>query len=477
MQTFDQALTRIEAAKLRWMTGGDGDPADCPIAGRSSGTEAQLRLLAQASQVRHTCLRPRLPEAHTHQPPFPEPVLPLLPDELRPVFRRLMSGAIAREDAQALTHLMASRGVMAHPFDWLPPADPTGFPEAYVPFAKWNAGFATEARTLSEDDWDDLYPAERRLAFATLRKTDPDGARTLLEEKGATLPADQRLGLVELLSNGLTDADQPYLQTLVDKDRSGKIKTQAAQLLARLGVTTDSESAAELADFLEVSTGGILRRTKTTGFRKKMNPVQRERAATLLQSVTLDGLASAMQMTSKDLIETWTTDTDPLIDGFLDLLLRTAAPQQIHRYWERLKTADGTSFLRLTPLAERLPQDILRSEMRSQIGRTKPAELPQLVALAGGDLDPESSVALLKSSLLGNIVKEIKDGIAARRNGKDWPKHAETMAAFALKNLGLLFQPDDAQKLLDRLTPDLFHIADPTLDALKFNAALKGADT
>ncbi|MEO0915221.1 MAG: DUF5691 domain-containing protein, partial [Pseudomonadota bacterium] len=207
---------------------------------------------------------------------------------------------------------------MAHPFDWLPPKDVEGFPDIYIPLAAWAAeAEETEATTLTEESWDAHFPAERRAAMEALRRTDPDTARTLLEAKAAGLPAEERHRLIQTLATGLSEADQPFLETLAASDRSGKVKATATRLLARLGVAGDGEAAAELAAFLEITSTGLLRRKPLLAFRKKLNDVQQNRAQTLFGSVPLAQLAIALDLTPEALIEATPTEHGPLLDAIL----------------------------------------------------------------------------------------------------------------------------------------------------------------
>lgn len=226
----EEVFARLEAAKLRWMAGGLAETAGDILADGQAGTEGQLRLLAQAGLFRQTCLRPEPPGELAPMPLLPEPELP---EPLRPAFRQMMREQTG-EFARATLGLMAARGVMAHPFDWLPPKDLSGYPDAYIPYGRWKEG---------------------------------------IEAKGGSQAAEERLQLVEILRQGLSTADQPYLEGLVAQDRSGKVKACARAFLTRLGVIDDTEDATELADFLETSKGIMRLGRQKIGWRKKLNQV------------------------------------------------------------------------------------------------------------------------------------------------------------------------------------------------------------
>ncbi|MBM7065983.1 DUF5691 domain-containing protein [Actibacterium sp. 188UL27-1] len=464
-------LARFESAKLRWMSGGD-----VPTAPDLSGPAAQLRELALAGQFRQTCLRPTLPETARPVPNYPRLALPLLPENLRPIFRRLLCPAQSRDYMQALIGFMASRGVMAHPFDWLPPRDTDGYPDIYIPLAKWHASEDAETITpdLTEDNWSDLFPAERRLAFEILRQVDAAAARDLMVAKAGTVPAEERMRLVGLFAVNLGHDDQGYLEGLVASDRSGKVKTAARQLLARLGVDGEDDGAHELADFLEVSSKGLLRRNSVITFRKKLNDVQRRRAFALLDTVSLLQLANALDHSPAQVIAAWTVDEHPLIGPFIGCLARTATKDQILAYWERLSAAKTAGFLYLGQIAPRLNRAHILDLSAGLLKQGRLIDLNALLMVTGPDLDPRICDLLLATDEVRDIL-----GGATVASGTDMPgdtkdHQALTVLEPALRALGLLLSSTHAIRVLETLKGAGFHSAHPILYSLTFNIGLKG---
>ena len=473
---LDATLSRLEAAKLRWMTGGAAEAADDGFADGADATETQLRLLAQAALFRQTCLRPAVPGNLTSTPPLPATPLPLLPEPLRPAFRQMMQQQ-DRSIWQALTGLMAARGVMAHPFDWLPPQDLTGYPDAYIPLAKWKAGLGDTTAALTGDTWDDMYPAERRKAFGELRGTDPAAARDLMEHHGGALPAEERLALIDCFALGLSPDDADYLTGLTTSDRSAKVKARAQGLLARLGVVTDGGDAQELADFMEKSTTGLIRRRKVIELRGKLNEAQKKRANALFEQVSFPQLAAALDVTTDDLAATFVTEPRPMMAPFLQMCIRTAPTAALLTYWERLRADGVAQFAMLADMAPRLTQDQIMTEARGLIDAGVLTDLRDVLTVTGPDVGAPLSDALLNSRFYKDRTKDVKTALAKRAKGEGDYQANHTISQFETVTmlLAFLITASHAGKVLADLETLGFHSADPVMRPLKFNIALQGS--
>lgn len=476
MPTIDVDMALVEAARQRWMGGGTAPTGEDAFLAEGTDGDSQLRLLALAAHIKPVCLRPRAPENLTAQSPFPDPDLPLLPEPLRPLFRRLIKQADTRQKSEGLITLMARRGVMAHPFDWLPPTDPAGYPEAYMPISKWLAGaVALEEAPLTAETWDDLSPAERRLALTQLRQSDPATARALLQEKAGSCPADERLRLIETLTLGLSEDDQAYLEDLNRSDRSGKIKDRARQLLARLGAFGAAEDAAELARFFEKGKAGILRRKTVIRAKTKLNSAQQRRAHELLLSVPVPVLALALEVTVGELTDTIEFREDDWNQAFMTALAETASEQDLLAYWQRLKDRGNARFAHLEILRRRLPQTAILREAQTLVEAGSFA-LDACLSVVGPDSPPSFSAALLKTKA---IREPIAQALRAQRSetGAQSASAMQHTLRVALDGLGLILSREAAEQLLKDMTAGGLHLADPLLDPLKFNAALKGASS
>lgn len=75
--------------------------------------------------------------------------------------------------------------------------------------------------------------AQRQAVLTALRRTDPAGARALVESTWEQEPAATRAGMVDVLAVNLSDEDEPFLESTLD-DRAVTVRAAAAALLDRL---------------------------------------------------------------------------------------------------------------------------------------------------------------------------------------------------------------------------------------------------
>ncbi|WP_082528788.1 DUF5691 domain-containing protein [Methylobacterium sp. Leaf466] len=85
---------------------------------------------------------------------------------------------------------------------------------------------------VAADDWTVGDAGTRVTAFTALRRQDPAGARTALETAFKGEKADMRAALVRALDEGLSGADEPFLEACLD-DRGSGVRTAAQILLGR----------------------------------------------------------------------------------------------------------------------------------------------------------------------------------------------------------------------------------------------------
>lgn len=98
--------------------------------------------------------------------------------------------------------------------------------------------------------FDTATRAERLALLTALRRTDPDRGRELVESTWHTETAANRGQLLDTLAAGLTDADEPFLESTLD-DKAPTVRAAAAALLDRL---PDSRRARRMADRLAALT-------------------------------------------------------------------------------------------------------------------------------------------------------------------------------------------------------------------------------
>jgi hypothetical protein len=112
----------------------------------------------------------------------------------------------------------------------------------------WAAGAtATEAIDELAKAWEDGSPVQRRAIFARARRVDVPRARGWLETTWASEKADEREALLSLLSEGLGNEDEAFLETQL-RDRASGVRAIAQTLLARLPASAYVRRMTERAD-------------------------------------------------------------------------------------------------------------------------------------------------------------------------------------------------------------------------------------
>ncbi|CAM5434565.1 DUF5691 domain-containing protein [Streptomyces abikoensis] len=216
--------------------------------------------------------------ARARPEPAPEDPRPPLPPAARRRLAQLLAdrtgGGARRSAAPDLTELLPQ---------WLAAANRHGYqappallpalleaarartdlrPEALVlggPGARWLAGLnpqwkyalrtgpITPPATKGHPDtrtWEEGLFAERAAFLTSLRRSDPAAARELLAQAWATERAEDRLMFLDVLREGLSPEDEPFLERTLS-DRSRNVRATAAELLSAL---PGSALAARMAD-------------------------------------------------------------------------------------------------------------------------------------------------------------------------------------------------------------------------------------
>lgn len=476
MSDFAAEIARI---KGRWMIGGAAlgqAPADWQAVA-AHDAEPELGLLAITGQATQLLYRPS--PAGTIAPPrrLPRLALPVLPDALRARFRTLVRILKPTDPMMAMiVHLMAARGHAVHPVDWMP-GSVDDLPGIYAPWSDWQARTGDEVppEGLSAETWDDWMPAERRLALQALRRSDPDRALALIEQHAQGLAAEQRLRLFECLEIGLNPSDTAFL-TALGADRSGKVRTLAAQLLARLGTPGNAGAgtgagtgagAEELAGFFTIASAGILRRGRVISANRLKTQAQRTRRTELFATVPLAAFAAALGLDVRQTVEMW-TDRDPTtLPDFADMVARTGPDDILQEAVGRLLEFKDTQTVILTGIVRRLPPGAHRRHVAALIAR----DVPGLSAAAVCLRDSLGTVSLAEieaSGALKPIGEAVLDYAAAET------RRADPAMQASLAHLGLLADAQAAQSLIERFTAMGLIGADPALAMLTFNAALTG---
>jgi hypothetical protein len=439
-----------------WAVGGSAAPAAPPV-WAADADDAELRLVALAGQFLDAGIVAEPVGALRPRPDLPRLALPTIRETLRPLVRRCLGAAREPAARADLLWLLARRGWSIHPGDWLPDAGDAEAPDLYAPWRDWAAdGAAVAPADLTSENWDQWGPAARRVAFAKLRRHDPDAARVLLEAKLTGLVADERVRLVEALATRLSDADAPLLASL-GADRARRIQTLAARLLARLGRHGDaSEDAAELADFFAVGTRGLLRRRRALEMRVLRTDAQLARLGALMERVDLGRFAAALNVTPAELVALWPwSEARRLDELLLEMVERSAPDDVVAAAFEAALAIDGLETSALLALDGRLDD-----EQRVRGGE-------RLLAMGLGGLNMANRILRARFDLDGSA-----ESRAARELMALFPAGDMRTGGDELRLLGLLASRAAARRALEQAAAAGLLAADPRLDTLRLNAAL-----
>ncbi len=450
----------------RWTMGSAAAPA-APVWSAELGAEpaeAELRLLALSGQFLGVAVTAEPPPELRVLPDIPALALPTVPEALRPLVQRILAAFKETQRKTELLDFLAARGWTTHPAEWMPTANDEDAPDVYAPWRDW-AGIAASNSVvrrqagdrLTADNWEDFWPAARKVALTELRRRDPEAARTVLEAKLASENADVRLPLLSLLATGLSEADAPFLEGLAANDRAPKVKALAASLLARLGHgPAVGEDIAELAGFFSVKMKGLLRRSRVIQFENNKTHAQAQRRAALLASADITSLARALTLTAPELVDAWSWDVDRQADAALaDLASRTGTDSLVAQTAEAMSQGDASVFLAaLTPSLA--PGQ--RSELAEKVLRTRSFSFDVAKTIAGGTARLENPLTAPAGAALLTALQ--------RNDAKPSDQLTELFA------LGLIASRGAARQALERLNGAGLLQGDPRLDMLRLNAAL-----
>lgn len=146
------------------MTGGAAAQA-CPAEWQVAlGDKPELALLALTGQFTRLMTRPQVPGKVQPRADLPKLILPTLPHELRPLFRRVLYSKDV--DMPPVITLLAMRGVTAHPLDWMPKrSDDDELPDIYGPWQDWLLADDAARDPLDEltaENWEDWRDTRKR---------------------------------------------------------------------------------------------------------------------------------------------------------------------------------------------------------------------------------------------------------------------------------------------------------------------------
>ncbi|MDR1118341.1 MAG: DUF5691 domain-containing protein, partial [Bifidobacteriaceae bacterium] len=352
------------------------------LAGGEDAAARERSLLALAGQFGSVGLRPALPQDAVRRPPLPRLAAPAVPEGLRPVLRSAL--AVTAVPA-AVIRMVARRGFVVHPADWFPDAAQPGTPEVYRPWLTWLSGAPRTPGPSPEvpdaDAWRLMGGAEQVAEMKRLRAEEPAQAVEVMAGLFKQLPAVRRQALLEVLAEGLGEADAEFLSGL-EQDRSAPVRERARAFLARLGSsgTADSEEARELAEFFNVTVKRGLRRRTVVATAPAASAAAARRRDRLFEAVTLPQLASALGLEPDALIEAWAgeprkgvsaEDAVAAARGVAELVAASGSDSQAEALASKLVAAK---------------EPAAAAALFNRVGRATQARIA--AAGAGGDRDP-----------------------------------------------------------------------------------------
>jgi hypothetical protein len=489
----------------RWTVGGIAASA-APNAWKSAlsddASEAELRLLAFAGQFLGSVV---VTEVSNDQgaalqtlSDLPKLGYPFLPEELRPSMRNLLGTASftavsTLRDVGFILEFLATRGWIVSPSDWLPGSAEAEAPDIYARWIDWVlvtkgqlARNARQSNELNTETWGDFYPAHRLELFKVLRKQHPDVARALLGANLSKENASVRLGLVDALSEQLSEADVEFLTNLANKDIAPKVKARANALLAWLGraPTASSEQLAEL-------TGFFVFKEKKSGSGKMLEPNfktsdQRERCIALLKQITFTAFAAAFNCKPLEMFGLLKWGSDYVLrDCIYQLAVQSTTDDEFEDLLKLIPDDRYTlgQIIAALPLGQRrtniLSQGIKSGKSFMDIFYANgpifklddPLTLPAGKQLMQDLLDSQSETEKRERQSLQTLTAEEQ-----KKANRDAANLHEKMHRIKeeLYAIGMLASRTGAQNILNKLTQSGFnHIESNWLNTLRFNAALE----
>ena len=471
-----ELLDQLDVLKGIWMIGGSALEKS-PAGWRdriSEDTSPDVALVTIAGQAIQFALQP-LPEADLKFVPcLPKLRLPPPPQSARQQICNLVRIANLDETQwSGVIRLLAARGYTVHPVDYFPKSF-SKLPDLYEPWELWlrtdeSATEVNQSTTMNTNDWKHLPPGERRQALSVLRKNQPAASRDWVLQNTPSLPADERLRVLEILKEGLCLEDQEVLEAF-SKDRSSKVQSFVQRMLARLGVSQDLENEiAEFADFFDVTTK-LLSRVRKIAAKPLKNESQKKRRNELSASLSLHSFAKGLSLSNEEeLINGWEHIDAQASDILVRMVAATGSEHSAALLASRIISLNGISAEAFQQLFERMG-NASRIEL-----------LPRVL-----QNDDASFVAALTccQGMLGKIPWDMLEGVAALKQLKKLCIESASINAVqhsilrqGLYSIGLMADRDAAGKLLQEFAQEKLVTSDPMLGILKLNHSLPPGGT
>lgn len=468
MHELEASLARVRNA---WMAGRSA-LEHCPAEWRDAveGQHGEAALASLTGHATSVLFRYQPSTALEPRPLLPALALPVMAEGLRPRFRRILSAKSGSPIERPLIDLIAARGYGVHPADWLPAPGDDWVPDIYAPWLDWvraEVGTKGAHAGLTVETYERWSWAERRVALAHLRDTDPAAALFIIAAKAPTEPAERRVRLLEILATKLSEADASFLESLA-KDRSERVQAMAGAYLARLGRTNgNADLASELAGMMALGKVGLINRRTRLVIKSLNNTVQRARRQELFTLVSSATLARALGTSELQLVEALPDGAPDGLDAFLRMMAATGSDAAVRALVNGMLADESTPVSYLRALAPRLSA-AERKPLLPKIMARDADGLQATLDIAGRDLGAMPIAPLLASSTY-TALSQLLDQL----NAED-PQRTSRNAALGtvLNRIALLLDAPGAAYLTARLGFRGLSPADPKLDLLHLNAAL-----
>ncbi|XZE19902.1 DUF5691 domain-containing protein [Pirellulaceae bacterium SH449] len=464
-------IKQLDDLKGQWMIGGSAIHKSLPSWRLAAQDDdfPDLALIALAGQAMQFALQPSpgvdlqmvagLPKLRLPPPPLPS----------RRLFTQLIRvSKLSEPQLNSVVWFHAARGYSVHPLDYMPKKF-AQLPDLYSPWEAWQRAEQKSeeidpATILNAGNWNEWPPADRRTALQTLRRQDPVAARELIVDKVPSLAADERLRILELLSEGLCQEDQALLERFVE-DRSAKVRKCVQFYLARIGAARDAQADIdELASFYSVSKALLKRGVKVVANPLKTD-AQKKCRHELTTALSLQSFVQGLKLNSEsELIEGWEHVDVHASDDLLRMVAATGSDQAVAKLATRLFSLDGISTESFQLLFVRLGKESLRDL------------LPRV--LEKDDVS-FSATLLCCQRMLGELQWELLKPLRAIQDMKKLcmedssSNHVqqETLRQ-GLFALGLLADRAAAIELVNSFTETNLFASDPLLGMLRLNICL-----
>jgi hypothetical protein len=348
---------------------------------------------------------------------LPSSPVPLTPRPVRVALLRLVEST-TRGDPQELIvaglEAVATAGFRLHPFD-LPRLAPrlAGKQEFLGPVERAYLGFHRSGgqdeeesgdRDVTQENWT-AAPKQRRLEFIrSLRLSDPEAARRLIEQRFTGLRAPIRAELVGVMALSLSPADHQFLAGL-SGDRSPQVREAALALLGQIpGTEAYTARWSEALAMLSLRRAGLLKTRRVVKVSPPSLPDDQVEAALRerFRGLPLTAILTALEVSDVDL-ESLVEGVDrhtamcllwaAFADGDLDRLAAVAK-------WSGLGPVEILwaiePDLASAPVAARRRVVADSLDLAMLLTSAGPFDLARLRRLLGGPLDADQACGLLE---------------------------------------------------------------------------------